>query len=76
MRKEELSKSRTLQGSELHYPVVKKEATAIIEAGRKWSDFLLQREFHLITNQRSVAFMLDKRKRTKITINFTAGDLS
>ena len=32
--------SRTLQGSELHYPAVEKEATAIIEAVRKWSDFL------------------------------------
>ena len=58
--------SRTLQGSELHYPAVEKEATAIIEAVRKWSDCLLRRESHLITDQRSVAFMLDKRKRTKI----------
>ena len=65
--------SRTLQGSELHYPAVEKEATAIIEAVRKWSDFLLRREFHLITDQRSVAFMLDKRKRTKIKNNKIQG---
>ena len=32
--------SRTLQGSELHYSVVEKEATTIIDAVRKWSDFL------------------------------------
>ena len=49
--------SRTLQGSELHYPAVEKEATAIIEAVRKWSDFLARREFTPITDQRSVAFM-------------------
>ena len=65
--------SRTLQGSELHYPAVEKEATAIIEAVRKWSDFLLCREFHLITDQRSVAFMLDKRKCTKIKNNEIQG---
>ncbi|XP_068211794.1 uncharacterized protein [Palaemon carinicauda] len=57
--------SRTLQGSELHYPAVEKEATAIIEAVRKWSHFLVRRHFTLITDQRSVMFMLDSRKRTK-----------
>ncbi len=46
--------SRTLQGSELHYPAVEKEATAIIEAVRKWSHFLARRHFTLITDQRSV----------------------
>ena len=65
--------SRTFQGSELHYPALEKEDTAIIEAVRKWSDFLLRREFHLITDQRSVAFMLDKRKRTKIKNNTIQG---
>ena len=58
--------SRTLQGSELHYPAVEKEATAIIEAVRKWSHFLARRHFTLITDQRSVMFMFDNRKRTKI----------
>ncbi|XP_068237219.1 uncharacterized protein [Palaemon carinicauda] len=61
--------SRTLQGSELHYPAVEKEATAIIEAVRKWSHFLARRHFTLITDQRSVMFMLDSRKRTKIKNN-------
>ena len=32
--------SRTLQGSEMHYPPVEKEATAIIEAVRKWEHLL------------------------------------
>ena len=35
--------SKTPQGSELHYPVVDKEVTAIIEDVRKWSNFLLRR---------------------------------
>ena len=65
--------SRTLQNSELHYPPVKKEATAIIEAVRKWSHFLARRQFTLLTDQRSVAFMLDSRKRTKIKNNKIQG---
>lgn len=58
--------SRTLSGSEVHYPAVEKEATAIIEAVRKWSHLLSGRRFTIITDQRSVAFMLDNRRRSKI----------
>jgi hypothetical protein len=61
--------SRTLHGSELHHSAVEKEATSIIEAVRKWSHFLVRKPFTLITDQRSVAFMLDNRKRTKIKNN-------
>ena len=61
--------SRTLQGSEMHYPPVEKEATAIIEAVRKWEHLLARQHFTIITDQRSVAFMLDNRKRTKIKNN-------
>ena len=61
--------SRSFQGSEIHYPAVEKEVTAIIEAVRKWSHFLSSQPFVLITDQRSVAFMLDNRKRTKIKNN-------
>ena len=61
--------SRTLQGSELHYPAMEKEATSIIEAVRKWSHFLIRKPFTIITDQRSVAFMFDARKRTKIKNN-------
>ena len=61
--------SRTLQGSELHYPAVEKEAMALIEAVRKWRHFLAGRHFTLKTDQRSVAFMFDSRKRTKIKNN-------
>ena len=61
--------SRTLQGSELHYAPVEKEATAIIEAVRKWRHFLAGRHFTLVTDQRSVAFMIDNKKRSKIKNN-------
>ena len=61
--------SQTFQGSEVHYPAVEKEATAIVEAVRKWSHLLSRQHFTLITDQRSVAFMLDNRKRTKIKNN-------
>jgi len=48
---------------------VEKEATAIIDAVRKWNHFLAGRRFTLITDQKSVAFMLDNRKRTKVKNN-------
>ena len=50
---------RSLQGADLIYPVIEKEATAIIESVRKWSHFLIQKKFKLITDQRSVAFMFN-----------------
>ncbi|XP_041366948.1 uncharacterized protein LOC121381669 [Gigantopelta aegis] len=65
--------SRTLQNSELRYPAVEKDATAITEAVRKWSHFLMRRPFTLITDQRSVAFMLDNRRRTKVKNNKIQG---
>jgi len=61
--------SRSLQGNDLHYPVVEMEATAIIEAVRKWNHFLSRQYFILVIDQISVSFTLDKRKRTKIKNN-------
>ena len=58
--------SRTLTKSERRYSAIEKEATAIIEAVRKWVHFLYARAFTLVTDQQSVAFMLDQRKRNKI----------
>ena len=58
--------SRSLQGSEIHYPAFEKEATAIIEAVRKWSHFLSRQTFTLTTDQRSVSYMFDSKRRTKI----------
>ena len=58
--------SRSLSGSELQYPSIEKEAMSIIEAVRKWRYLLMRQHFVLVTDQRSVAFMLDARKRNKI----------
>ena len=61
--------SRTLQESELHYPAIEKEATAIVESIRKWSHLLSRQTFTLVTDQRSVAFMLNNQRRSKIKNN-------
>ena len=61
--------SRTLQGSELHHPPVEKEATAIIEAVRKWSHFLSRHHFTLITDH-SITVNAPKSR----TIKFKDGD--
>ena len=58
--------SRRLSKSEKHYPAVEKEATAIIESVRRWSYLLASRHFKIITDQGSVAYMFDSRRRTKI----------
>ncbi|XP_065667658.1 uncharacterized protein LOC136087954 [Hydra vulgaris] len=58
--------SWTLNKSKINYPAVEKEAVAIIEAVRKWQHLLLRNQFQLITDQRSLAFMFDNRKKTKI----------
>ena len=57
--------SRSLRKSENRYPAVEKEATAIIEAVRKWAHFLHVRHFTLITDQCPLQFMLDSAKRGK-----------
>ena len=61
--------SRKFESHELHYPPVEKEATAIIESVRKWEYLLRGKHFTIVTDQRSVAFMMDNRKRTKIKNN-------
>ena len=58
--------SRRLSSSERHYPAVEKEAMAIIEAVKKWNHLLSTRRFTIITDQGSVAFMFDSRRRSKI----------
>ena len=69
--------SRMLNKSEFHYPAVEKEATAVIEAVRKLRHLLQGRHFTIITDQRSVAFMMDGRRRTKIkTTKFMTGGLN
>ena len=58
--------SRSLSDSELHHPAIEKEAAAIVEALRKWRHYLIGKHFRLVTDQRSVAFMFDGRRHSKI----------
>ena len=58
--------SKTLSTTKRRYPAVEKEALAIIEAVRKWNHLLSRQPFILITDQKSVSFMFDNRKRSKI----------
>lgn len=58
--------AQTLQSSERNHHSVEKEAFAILVAIRKWSHFLLGRHFTLIKEQRSVAFMYDAKRHSKI----------
>ena len=52
--------SRTLQGSEIKRSSVEKEASAIIEAIRKWRHLLVNKHFTLITDQKPVSFMFSE----------------
>ena len=54
--------SRKFEVHELHYPSVEKEATAIIESSQKWEHLLRCEHFTLITDQRSVALMMDNQQ--------------
>lgn len=58
--------SRTLSHSERHHSAVEKEAYAIVESLRKWRHYLLGRHFQLVTDQKSVSFMLDSKQHGKI----------
>jgi len=49
--------SRMLKKCELRQSSVEKEASAIVEAVRKWTHYLLGCKFTIVTGQRSVAFM-------------------
>ena len=48
-----------------HHPV-EKEAAAIVEAIQEWRHFLLGVKFKLVTDQVSVSFMYDNRRKSKI----------
>ena len=58
--------SRTLTGPELKHSSVEKEAAAIVEAIRKWKHYLTGKHFKLITDQKSVAYMFDTKRHSKI----------
>ena len=56
--------SRTLQGSELHYPAIEKETTAIMKRFRKCFHLLLRKTFTLVRIF-STAAVAQKLKITK-----------
>ena len=58
--------SRTLTPSETNHHAVEKEAAAIVESIRGWRQFLIGRKFQLITDQRSISFMFDNKRKSKI----------
>lgn len=58
--------SRTMRGSELTYLAVEKEACAIIESVRRWKHYLSGHHFTLTTDQKSVAYMFDKKHKGRI----------
>ena len=40
-----------------------KRAIAMVEAVQKWSHLLIDKRFQIVTDQRSVSFMYDKKSR-------------
>ena len=58
--------SRTLNGSEIKHHAVEKEAAAIVESIREWRHFLIGRQFKLVTDQKSISFMFDSSRKSKI----------
>lgn len=58
--------SRSLNDFERRQSSIEKEASAIVEALRKWRHYLIARHFVLITDQRSVSFMFNQRHSSKI----------
>ena len=67
--------SRTLHNSEINHPSVEKEAYSIIESIRHWRHYLTGKHFTLITDQKSVSFMFDAKRASKIkTTRFKDGE--
>ena len=58
--------SRTLQRNELNHSSVEKEAYAVIESIRHWKHYLTGKHFTLITDQKSVSFMFNTKRASKI----------
>ena len=58
--------SRMLNGSNLRHSSAEKEASAVIEAVRKWKHYLTGHHFTLITDQKSVSYMFNTKHHGKI----------
>jgi transposase InsO family protein len=59
--------SRTLSTAEQNQSVVEREASAIVQCCRKWRHLLLAVPyFNVVTDQKSISFMFDRQRRSKI----------
>ncbi|MGL4482017.1 MAG: RNase H-like domain-containing protein, partial [Lactococcus garvieae] len=58
--------SRTLNNSEKNHSAIEKEAYAVVEALRKWRHYLIGRHFTIVTDQKSVAFMYNRKHKGKV----------
>ena len=61
--------SRMRTKNEGHHSSVEKEATAIVEEICKWTEFLCDQHFIVITDQQSVAYMYNSQNHSKIKTN-------
>ena len=69
--------SRMLSKSEIRHSSVEKEATAIVDAIRKWSQFFSGRRFTLITDQQAVSFTVCTKQQILVklrTAKFLVGE--
>ena len=57
---------QTLSPNERHHSIIEKEVTAIVEAVRKWSHFLQGHYFKIVTDQKSILFMYENKRRSKV----------
>ena len=60
--------SKTLSISEKKYPSLEKEGLAIISALEKWMHILASFPFSIYTDQRTISFIFDKNKGSKIKV--------
>lgn len=58
--------SRTLTPHEGKHHAVEKEAAAIVESLLTWRQFLLGKKFLIITDQKSISYIYDNKRKSKI----------
>jgi len=57
--------SRSLSKSERNYPIVEKEALAVVECVKKWRYLLAANKFCVVTDQQAVSYMYDQKTPSK-----------